>query len=79
MNQREQGCLLVVILGVVALAVLIVVIGPEIEDGRICIAGGYAEAVDFNGTRVCVGVRDGAYTIEGLESVRLRLGLERGK
>jgi len=64
------------ILGIVLLVVVSIALSGNITDNRACIAGGYAEVQNFNGTRVCIGIRDGAYTIESLDSVRLRLGLE---
>jgi len=78
-SREGQFCLGIIIFGLLAAAMLIIMANQHIEETRTCIAGGYANMVSFNGVRVCVGIRDGAYSIEGLESVRLRLGLERGK
>ena len=79
MTQEDQGCLGLVICFLIVAALAMVVVGQHIEETRTCIAGGYAEAIGFNSTKVCVGIRYDAYTIESLKSVRLRLGLERGK
>ena len=79
MSREGQFCLGIIIFGLLAVGMLIIMANQHIEEIRTCIAGGYANMVSFNGVRVCVGIRDGAYSIEGLESVRLRLGLERGK
>ena len=79
MSREGQFCLGIIIFGLLAVAMLIIMANQHIEETRTCIAGGYAEAIGFNSTKVCVGIRYDAYTIESLKSVRLRLGLERGK
>ena len=79
MSKEYQGCILWAIFILITLAIIIIVVGQRVVEKQACIAGGYADTSDFNGTIVCVGIRDGAYTIEGLDSVRLRLGLERGR
>lgn len=39
---------------------------------RECISGGYADAVVFNEVHLCIGVVDGAYTVEPLTDVQAR-------